>query len=176
MAAECVVCEKNGKPSNRLVKCSKCKIFVHELCYGIKWRDFKENYMCDPCKAGVITRKCVLCPDEGVSAFKKTGNKKWVHVICALYVREATFKCNVKMSPVLIGGIKKKRYKEECFFCDKREGVVIQCLNNCEKKFHVSCGKKFGVLKEDKSHANYYVAFCDVHVSVKYMFSKAISS
>lgn len=166
----CIVCNKYGRPSNRLAKCCKCKIFVHQFCYGIPKERIKKDFLCEFCKSGapLSERKCVLCPDSSVNAYKKTAQKKWVHILCAIYVEEARFKSVEKMEPVLLGGIKRSRYKEQCVYCHERNGVVIKCSEkSCDRKFHVTCGSHFGTLKELKDGNNSrFVGLCKTHVSI----------
>lgn len=144
----CTVCDWNPSKQNKIVKCSKCSVTVHQKCYGLRLRDTK--FICDVCIPGEINEKqCVLCPATD-GALKKTTNKKFVHVLCALYVKEVFFRNVIKMTQVDLSHIDKDRFdKDNCIYFDEKTGVCIKCDTfSCVNFLHTTCGRNAGGLKE----------------------------
>ena len=64
--------DKN-EDDNEIIECDKCKITLHEDCYGIQddpnghisLTQLKDAWFCDSCTAGVEKPYCDLCPNLG---------------------------------------------------------------------------------------------------------------
>jgi hypothetical protein len=88
----CDICKSDvNLPTNRLVTCTQCGIYVHSECYGITEPATNDDiYLCDRCSEG-ITREvsCVLC--SSTSGPVKRANTSagfdgcWVHIACAAW-------------------------------------------------------------------------------------------
>lgn len=160
----CEVCDYiESEETNKIVKCGKCGLIVHRLCYNeLATIDF----MCDFCRSGKKNeeKKCILCPQKS-GAMKKTGNGKWAHIKCALFIPEVIFKDEHTMSPILCSKIKKKQYGQKCSICANKEGVCIKC-QICANKLHVTCGQRNGLLVEvEKKDIIEYVGYCMQHIN-----------
>jgi hypothetical protein len=56
-------------------------------------------------------QECLLCPNEG-GAFKQTVQGEWVHLLCALWVRETQVVNSTFMEPVAgVDAIPRTRWK-----------------------------------------------------------------
>lgn len=173
----CDVCNKlelidpnSTNQDNNILKCSRCKINVHQACYGEA--RFEENWLCSYCKSldPKKVRKCELCP-KVKGALKPTSNKKWVHVVCALFHPLCIFENVEKMEPVDISGLSKRHYTPRCYICLERKefdkkGACVECSeHNCKRNMHVTCGQQAGTLREQRVNENEtkYVCFCLSH-------------
>lgn len=87
--SKCVLCSDDGADGNEIIKCTKCTLSAHVLCYGILEAD---NFICSPCAKSVHVNdiECALCLKKG-GAMKTTTNGKWAHVMCALCSKDAQF-------------------------------------------------------------------------------------
>lgn len=155
---------------NNILECARCKVKVHQACYGVLI--FAESWLCAFCKSldKSKVRKCELCPKVS-GALKPTTNKKWVHVLCALFHPLCIIE-NVKtMEPVDLSSLVKRHYSSRCYIClEKREfnkkGACVQCSeHNCKRNLHVTCGQKAGTLREQLADDNSikYLSFCHFH-------------
>ena len=75
----CFVCNNGLLEGNDIFyECEKCKISVHQNCYGILTNNI-ENWLCDAClcmsKDEAQNLKCILCPVKG-GAMKKVNLPK----------------------------------------------------------------------------------------------------
>jgi hypothetical protein len=173
----CDVCNKlelvepnSTNQDNNILKCSHCKVKVHQACYGEM--TFTEKWLCSYCKSSDNRkfRKCELCP-KVTGALKPTTNKKWVHVVCALFHPLCIFEDVQKMEPINISGLAKKHYVQRCYIClEKRQfdkkGACVECNeHNCKRNMHVTCGQQAGTLREQPTDKNEikYVCFCLSH-------------
>lgn len=67
-----------------------------DVCYGLRHN--------------LLLQKCELCPSrEG--ALKPTSQGKWAHVVCALYIKEATFGDTEVMEPILTNQLPKELFQ-----------------------------------------------------------------
>lgn len=166
----CSVCyDDSTGDANALIKCTGCKIAVHQACYGIAIVP-PGNWYCKKCKSGDDpgTIKCELCPSTA-GAFKKTENGRWAHVVCALYIPEVRFGNNNTMEPIEIKHVEPTRFGKTCSLCTKSGaekltatyGAVITCHRaGCEERFHVTCAQYAGLLREEDNLASKAVLYC----------------
>ncbi len=87
-------------------------------------------------------QKCELCPST-FGGFKPTGNKKWAHVICGLFLPEITFGDKTLMEPIILDGIHPEIFKKPCILCktasDASYGACVTCSHpSCKTSFHVT--------------------------------------
>lgn len=123
-------------PVSRLLVCSRCKVCVHEVCYG---SDGSENWMCDKCAAPEkITVTCYICKRTG-GALKKTSGGEFFHFRCAVLIPELS-----RLSDVDLNLIPSKRWNLQCLICD-RSGTepAVHCMasRECRLSFHISCAE-----------------------------------
>lgn len=104
----CSVClGDQSDEDDEIIECDSCGVSVHEACYGVLGQDddckdesasvhsnisseSTEPWFCEPCKRSVFDVYCELCPNKG-GIFKQTDTGRWVHMVCALYIRGVTF-------------------------------------------------------------------------------------
>uniref|UniRef100_A0AAF5D8Z5 PHD-type domain-containing protein n=1 Tax=Strongyloides stercoralis TaxID=6248 RepID=A0AAF5D8Z5_STRER len=201
MISGCCVCsEENGWTDNPLIYCDgpNCDVAVHQGCYGIidvpeaEWFCSKCTYAlrllyaldkekipswlvnADPSTEELLNDpKCELCP-YSTGALKQTHDKKWSHVICALYIPEVRFGNVHSMEPVILKDVPFDRYSRPCYLCDdygnKNNRDVGACMpcnkSGCRKTFHVSCAQKFGLLCEEGGQSKNvkYCGYCRSHI------------
>uniref|UniRef100_A0A0N5BX59 PHD-type domain-containing protein n=1 Tax=Strongyloides papillosus TaxID=174720 RepID=A0A0N5BX59_STREA len=201
MISGCCVCsEENGWTDNPLIYCDgpNCDVAVHQGCYGIidvpeaEWFCSKCTYAlrllytldkekipswlvnANPSTEQLLSDpKCELCP-YSTGALKQTHDKKWTHVICALYIPEVRFGNVHSMEPVILKDVPFDRYSRPCYLCDdygnKNSRDVGACMpcnkNGCRKTFHVSCAQKFGLLCEEGGQSKNvkYCGYCRSHI------------
>ena len=120
---------------------------------------------------------CELC-GKGDGALKPTENKKWCHVLCALYIPEATFGDVQAMEPIILKNVQRDRFGRLCSICGKNTGACTQCgcssatnsglvrgSSSCTTSFHVTCAQLRGWLCELQiGGTTRYPAFCEEHV------------
>jgi len=143
----CSVCNTEETTSNIIIFCDSCNVAVHQDCYGILFIP-PGPWLCRPCiqKNLTLTKPyCCVCPEIG-GPLKQTSCGTWVHVWCAVWVRELCFGNWHYLEPV--EGIEKipaSRWRLVCSICKLKRGACIQCSNkNCFTAFHVSCAMKAG--------------------------------
>ena len=56
-------------------------------------------------------QRCELCPKKE-GALKRTDSGGWAHVVCALYIPEATFGDNERMEPIITSKLPKERFSK----------------------------------------------------------------
>jgi hypothetical protein len=106
-------------------------------------------------------------------AMKRTSDGGWAHVICALYIPEASFENDTTMEPIIISKIPSTRYEQICSICIKNgrskseamKGACCECtMKNCTEIFHVTCAQQAGFLYEDVRKNNcQYPIYCEQH-------------
>lgn len=72
--------------NNPVVYCSRCKISVHKLCYGIE-KIPENDYYCEVCEMQIKDKKnkvvsCFLCKKEDLPM--KKIEKQWYHIQCLI--------------------------------------------------------------------------------------------
>lgn len=183
----CAVCLGDSESGGDIVACDCCGIAVHEGCYGVpddegEDQDTKSDissfttipWFCDPCKAGVKSPVCELCPNKG-GLFKETITGSWTHMVCCLYTPGVEY-----VNPTLLCGITLDRLPRSkwgakvCQLCENADaaktGVCIGCdAGFCKSTFHTTCAQKQGLLCEaedkddDTEIADPYFAHCKPH-------------
>lgn len=161
----CGVCDLNPAANNKIVKCKKCGDAVHQKCYGLRLKDIK--YSCDYCVHGKNSeRQCVLCPVKA-GPLKRTICKQFVHVVCAIFIKEAYFRNVLQMRNLDISEIVNERYnKHKCIYCGSKIGVCLKCnYDGCKTHLHATCAREFGSLKEIEVNEkrSHYVGYCIDH-------------
>ncbi|SMN18222.1 similar to Saccharomyces cerevisiae YPR031W NTO1 Subunit of the NuA3 histone acetyltransferase complex that acetylates histone H3 [Maudiozyma saulgeensis] len=143
----CSVCNTEETSTNNIIFCDSCNVAVHQDCYGILFIP-PGPWLCRPCiqKNLTLTKPyCCVCPEIG-GPLKQTSCGTWVHVWCAVWVRELCFGNWHYLEPV--EGIEKipaSRWRLVCSICKMKRGACIQCTNkSCFTAFHVSCAMKAG--------------------------------
>ncbi|KAM8839787.1 lysine-specific demethylase 4A [Synchiropus picturatus] len=142
--------EEDG--TSRLVSCSQCCVRVHTSCYGVSGEeDDLDDWLCARCEADATEEDCCLCSLRG-GALQRANSGKWVHVVCAITVKEARFVNISERSPIDISPIPVSRFKLKCVFCRKRmkrevKGCCVQCSHGrCTTAFHPTCALAAGIL------------------------------
>lgn len=153
---------------NALLKCKKCDVIVHELCYGERLT--KKTWICSFCQSddGVkrsSIRKCQLCPSKK-GALKKTETGLWVHVICALFHPNCTFMNVQKMEPIRITILSRTTRKKSCCICKQTIGACVNCnAKRCSKYMHVTCAQSKNLLREENNGGSLdFKLYCDKHI------------
>ncbi|CAF0782290.1 unnamed protein product [Adineta ricciae] len=169
----CVCSDDQGFSNNALVYCDGkgCTVACHTACYGIVSIPDGDWY-CRRCEAGEYQAPCRLCPLlEG--AMKRTSDGHWAHVICALYIPEASFGNDSTMEPIMLSKVPSTRFGQICTICKKNgrlnsdaiKGACCECtVKNCSQVFHVTCAQQVGLLYEDVRKNNcQYLIYCEQH-------------
>lgn len=196
----CAVCSEESAPveDNPLVFCDGCNVCVHKACYGILSIP-TGDWFCSKCaylrakskgqageaptavtdldtKKNSQTVSCQLCPSKE-GALKKTNYGKWAHVVCALYIKEASFQNTDHMEPIILNEIPKHRFQQTCYICvenghqaEATTGACSICEKAaCKKAFHVTCAQRKGLLceifkKNTKPELVIYAGYCAEHI------------
>ncbi|KAM1169202.1 hypothetical protein ACFX19_031557 [Malus domestica] len=171
----CAVCQStDGDPSDPIVFCDGCNLMVHASCYGnplIKGIP-EGDWFCAQCAFSAVHSQsnescsCCLCPVKG-GAMKPTGDGRWAHIVCALYVPEVFFKDPEGREGIDCSKVPKRRWKERCYVCESSKGCAIQCSElKCPLAFHVSCGLNEDLCieyKEGRNTGAIVAGFCKKH-------------
>lgn len=163
MALNCILCADNPQEDNPILKCEKCDLSVHALCYGIN--DF-DDFVCAPCLSNVSVDQiqCEIC-HRGNNAMKKTTSEKWAHVICALFTNGAEFVSKDAMEPIDITNVIQLKKKNVCVFCNGGFGTLKCCSNKCKKIVHPSCSLEHDCVQEllNDNDSITFLGFCLEH-------------
>lgn len=180
----CDICRlPESTRSNKICVCNYCRVAVHQDCYGILRNSFGGWY-CQPCETlnwqyelqgmrrptvashgmpgcGV---NCALC--GGLSgAFKRTTDGRWVHVFCAEWMLENTFR---RGQMELVEGLEilfRERYMLPCSICH-RQGACLKCnFGHCQSTFHPLCARDSGFYMSVSTHGGrvQHKAYCEKH-------------
>ncbi|KAF4042505.1 PHD-zinc-finger like domain [Phytophthora infestans] len=167
----CRVCfSDQGFLDDPIVQCEKCSVAVHQYCYGIEAvPEGDEPWFCDFCtepNGSSADATCELCPlKRPKSAFKKTIEGKWVHVVCALWAPGVQFSDVEHMSGVKhVAAAVEELKGSTCALCEK-EGGCINCMRGgCETYFHPLCGRETkGAYDMFMKEGGQLQAFCQKH-------------
>ncbi|KAE9345020.1 Chromodomain-helicase-DNA-binding protein 7 [Phytophthora fragariae] len=167
----CRVCfSDQGYLDDPIVQCEKCSVAVHQYCYGIdSVPEGDEPWFCDFCvkpSGSPADATCELCPlKRAKSAFKKTVEGKWVHVVCALWAPGVQFSDVERMSGVKhVAAAVKEMKGSTCTLCEK-EGGCIKCFRGgCPTYFHPLCGRETrGAYDMFMKDGGQLQAFCKKH-------------
>ena len=172
--SKCAICDDGDcENTNAIVFCDGCDLAVHQECYGVPYIP-EGQWLCRKCQLiGRGTPTCIFCPNtEG--AFKQTNSSKWSHLLCAIWIPEASLGNPTFMEPVMeVEKVPKQRWKLTCYICRQKMGACIQCGNkNCFVAFHVTCARRAKLFLQMKSthggpanfDSNLLKAYCDKHV------------
>ncbi|KAG4252303.1 hypothetical protein PC116_g17 [Phytophthora cactorum] len=167
----CRVCfSDQGFLDDPIVQCEKCSVAVHQYCYGIESvPEGDDPWFCDFCtesNGSSSDATCELCPlKRQKSAFKKTVEDKWVHVVCALWAPGVQFSDVERMSGVKHVVAAAEELKDStCALCEQ-EGGCIKCMRGgCETYFHPLCGRETkGAYDMFMKEGGQLQAFCQKH-------------
>ncbi|XP_060856968.1 lysine-specific demethylase 4A-like isoform X2 [Metopolophium dirhodum] len=117
----------------KLIRCEKCYLTVHEVCYGITI-DTSIHWLCDRCMTNPKLAACVYCPLKG-GALKEFKINGWSHVECHLFVHGS--------SPLLATNTFSTDFitNQKCVICNLTSGNCFRCsASGCRARFHISCG------------------------------------
>uniref|UniRef100_A0A453R347 PHD-type domain-containing protein n=1 Tax=Aegilops tauschii subsp. strangulata TaxID=200361 RepID=A0A453R347_AEGTS len=144
--SKCDVCclGESDAASNRMLQCNRCKVSVHQKCYGVQVEP-DGYWMCALCErrltqsdAGRIAfMPCVLCSTEK-GALKPVkcepggiangGNLNFAHLFCSLWSPEVFVEDMDSMEPIAnIEDIPEKRTKMVCTICKIMRGACVRC-------------------------------------------------
>lgn len=172
----CSICDGIETENNTIVFCDCCNIAVHQDCYGIIFIP-PGPWLCRVCSQNSMLSqrpRCIVCPEIN-GPMKQTTSGNWIHVTCAVWIRELNFGNWHYLEPVEgVERIPNLRWKLNCFICRQKIGACIQCCNkNCFTAYHVSCAKRLGLtmtpLKTGSiaemalGNDNELESFCDKH-------------
>ncbi|PRQ30868.1 putative chromatin regulator PHD family [Rosa chinensis] len=173
----CDVCKStDGDPSDPIVFCDGCDLMVHATCYGnplIKGIP-EGDWFCSQCSGSSEASQsnesfsCCLCPGKG-GAMKPTGDGRWAHIVCALYVPEVFFKDPEGREGIDCSKVPKRRWKERCYVCKSASGCAIQCSEiKCPLAFHVTCGLNEDLCIEYREgrKGDIVAGFCRTHTDL----------
>jgi len=145
-----------------VIMCHTCGVAVHRHCYNVSPSTCGDLWQCDRCvdrRAGHV--QCGLCPRIG-GAFKKTANKKWVHLQCALAIPGLVVSVEEDVLTIpSLDEVPAAQHELQCTWCLKQEDspreqntendcklssvghACVQCsVENCPTAFHVTCGQR----------------------------------
>ncbi|GLE01971.1 hypothetical protein PINS_up010809 [Pythium insidiosum] len=167
----CRVCfSDQGFLDDPIVQCERCCVAVHKYCYGIDLvPDGDTPWFCDYCDESPNSAddaSCALCPlQRSRSAFKKTVEGDWVHVVCALWAPGVQFSDvermkNVKNVPEAI----EETRGEHCSVCKEKDGCIKCFRGSCLMYFHPLCGRESkGDYDMYMNEAGQLRAYCPKH-------------
>ncbi|KAL6205924.1 hypothetical protein ACLB2K_023176 [Fragaria x ananassa] len=173
----CNVCKSSdGDPSDPIVFCDGCDLMVHATCYGNPLvKGIPEgDWFCSQCSGssealrGDDSLNCCLCPGKG-GAMKPTGDGRWAHIVCALYVPEVFFKDPEGREGIDCSKVPKRRWKERCYVCKSESGCAIQCSEiKCPLAFHATCGLNEDLCIEYREgrKGDIVAGFCRAHTDL----------
>ncbi|KAK9937757.1 hypothetical protein M0R45_014527 [Rubus argutus] len=173
----CAVCKStDGDPSDPIVFCDGCDVMVHATCYGNPLvKGIPEgDWFCTQCSSSSVSSQsnesysCCLCPDKG-GAMKPTGDGRWAHIVCALYVPEVFFKDPEGREKIDCSKVPNRRWKERCYVCKSARGCAIQCSEiKCPLAFHVTCGLNEDLCIEYREgrKGDIVAGFCRTHTDL----------
>ncbi|MCO5590347.1 hypothetical protein L7F22_044316 [Adiantum nelumboides] len=96
----CAVCRwVEDYDYNKILVCNRCHIAVHEDCYGVRASEMGTTFVCRGCEIPDVERECCLCPIKGGALKPSTIQGLWVHVYCAWFIQEMSFRSILKMEP-----------------------------------------------------------------------------
>ncbi|XP_060857752.1 lysine-specific demethylase 4A-like [Metopolophium dirhodum] len=116
----------------KLIRCEKCYLTVHKVCYGITV-DTSSHWLCDRCMKNPRIVACVYCPLKG-GALKEFKINGWSHVECHLFVHGSSPLTTNTFSTDFITN-------QKCVICNLTSGICFRCSeSSCCAQFHISCG------------------------------------
>lgn len=83
-------------------------------------------------------------PEHPRQPLKRTTNKNWVHVVCAIFHYEIKFADPKALEPAEgFGAVPVAKFRLKCKLCRKAEGACINC-SHCLASVHVTCAQQHG--------------------------------
>lgn len=153
---------------NKIIICNRCGIAVHEECYGK--RASNGSFVCRVCETPDVEHDCCLCSVKGGALKPSTIYGFWVHITCAWFIEEVSFKDVTTMEPA--DGLTKidaARFRQECAVCKQTHGVCIQCAE-CSTVYHAMCASRAGyrmelhsVKSKNGTMLNKMISYCATH-------------
>jgi len=96
--------------------------------------------------------------------------KKWVHLSCAYWVPEVSFK-DSRTKELGLEGMNSIRFQHTCSLCGVKGGACIPCgKSSCDTFFHAECGRRANLYSEsfaNKSKEAIYKMYCRKHRPLK---------
>lgn len=136
------------------IRCQKCDMSVHKICYGYKTCQDSNTFLCDECTEGVEDAKCDICGvQEGCLRFVKKD--QWVHSLCGITNATINYK-NVSNMEIDLHDFKKDAQKvpatKKCIECENK--VETLPIENQDAQYcHLHCALMTNVSSENqKSH------------------------
>lgn len=154
---------------NKILICIRCQIAVHQECYGARnVRDFT-SWVCRACETPQTKRECCLCPIKG-GALKPTDvDNLWVHITCAWFRPEVSFKSDEKMEPAIgILNIPSQSFAKVCVVCKQMHGSCTQC-HKCSTYYHAMCASRAGYrmelhcVEKNRKQTTMKISYCANH-------------
>eukprot|EP00250_Pteridium_aquilinum_P019628 c24501_g1_i1 orf=598-5466(+) len=141
----CAVCRwVEDYDYNKILVCNRCQIAVHEDCYGVRASEMGTAFVCRACECPDVERECCLCPVKGGALKPSTLQGLWVHVYCAWFIQEMSFRSVLKMEPADgLTEIDPSRFRQVCTICKQTHGACIKC-EECATIYHVTCAARAG--------------------------------
>ncbi|KAL6911553.1 hypothetical protein ACP4OV_000358 [Aristida adscensionis] len=197
-SSSCDVCclGESTMQSNRMLKCSSCKVLVHQKCYGLQvaqdtqwlcgWCTYLNSKVWSSNKDASSTQSmpCLLCPKEK-GALKPVkmedttnaaaGHQKFAHLFCSLWTPEIFVDSTESMEPLTnLGNVQENRMKLACSICKVKHGACIRCSHGtCRTAFHPICARDSKHQMEiwgKLGHPNVELrAFCSKHSAIGYI-------
>lgn len=85
-------------------------------------------------------------PVDPREPLKRTADKNWVHVTCAVFTPEVKFGNAKALEPSEgIPSIPRARYQEVCKVCKSQGGACVSC-HHCRAPVHVACAHQHGYI------------------------------
>eukprot|EP00055_Hartaetosiga_balthica_P007096 m.23981 g.23981 ORF g.23981 m.23981 type:complete len:555 (-) comp5602_c1_seq1:95-1759(-) len=174
----CCICWQTAiSNGNDMLKCSVCKIVVHQKCYGVEHVPNHAWYCkrCEPhSQVRASKKKCSFCPmKEG--CIKQTKSGAWSHIVCALFIDELSFIGDFRDSVDDAFLPSSRLGKANCTICQNKNrsnahvGASVKCVfPGCQKRMHATCahGMKLTTLEHDASGFVFgSVVLCSQHKS-----------
>ncbi|KAJ3333971.1 PHD finger protein 14 [Blyttiomyces sp. JEL0837] len=174
----CCICLEPEEKDDPIIACStpNCSTVVHYDCYGLKApkrkssSEYKE-WKCDRCSApDPRVARCVLCPMID-GALRKVMNKSYyVHIVCALWLKEAHFMDEERFDQIILDEIDPKHWKLSCSICstqaDADFGCKVPCdAHGCKNALHITCAQNYGLLEDadDDDMQDPFFVYCKQH-------------
>lgn len=141
-----------------LIRCEKCYLTVHKLCYGINV-DTSNHWLCDRCMKNAMLAGCAYCPLKG-GALKEFKTNGWSHVECHLFVHGS--------SPLTINTFSTDfSTNQKCVICNLSSGNCFRCSEgSCDAWFHISCGIFAGFNFRTERNSKHILIHCNNHLNV----------
>ena len=142
----CAVCgDGMSEDANQMIYCDGCDLAVHQECYGVPYIP-EGSWKCARCLASEPVRCCLCHEQSPAHAIKRCVGGEWVHVICALWVPEATLTFiqgpgEIEYLDTLdVATIPPARFAHTCALCGVPGGACVPCAHDgCPRHFHPIC-------------------------------------